>query len=169
MKTFQDNAGRTWTVAIHAAAIKQVRSLLGLNLLEAIEGKLVERFMTDPILACDVLYVLCKQEADARGISDEEFGRAMAGDALEHGTQQMLEELVDFFPQAKRPMLAKAIAKLNAFQAKAIETANKRLDDPALDRHLEQILQGTEFPFPETMPGGSSGDSPELSASIPGR
>ena len=32
MKTFVDNAGRTWTVQINVEAIKRVRELLSVNL-----------------------------------------------------------------------------------------------------------------------------------------
>ena len=165
MKTFNDNAGRTWTVAINVDAIKRVKSLLSINLLEAVEGKLIEQLVSDPVLLCDVLYVLCKPEADAKSVTDEDFGRAMAGDAIDHGTTCLLEELVDFFPQAKRQVLAKALAKLKAFQTKAVETASKRLDDPKLDRHLEQILSGDGLPA--LTPGDSSGNSPASSASSP--
>ena len=38
MKTFNDNAGRTWTVAINVDCIKRVKALLDVNLLDAIEG-----------------------------------------------------------------------------------------------------------------------------------
>jgi hypothetical protein len=110
MKTFNDNAGRTWTVAINVDAIKRVKSLLSVNLLEAVEGKLIEQLVSDPVMLCDVLYVLCKPEADAKQVTDEDFGRAMAGDAIDLGTTCLLEELVDFFPLAKRQVLAKARA-----------------------------------------------------------
>ena len=146
VKTFIDNAGRTWTVAINVDAIKRVKSLLSINLLDAVEGKLIEQFITDPVLLCDVLYVLCKPEADARAVSDEDFGRAMAGDAIDAGTTCLLEELVDFFPSGKRRLLAKALSKLRTYQAKAVELANKRLDDPALDRQLESLLTENESP-----------------------
>jgi hypothetical protein len=148
MKTFNDNAGRTWTVAINVDAIKRVKSLLSVNLLDAVEGKLIEQLVSDPVLLCDVLYVLCKPEADTKQVTDEEFGRAMAGDAIDTATTCLLEELVDFFPQAKRQVLAKALAKLKTFQARAIQTASKRLDDPKLDRQLQQILETGELPEP---------------------
>ena len=170
MKTFHDNAGRTWSVSINATSIKRVKSLLDVNLLDAIEGKLVEQLISDPVLLVDVLYVLCKPEADAKNLSDEDFGLAMAGDAIEHGTTCLLEELVDFFPQAKRQVLAKALAKLNAFQAKAVLAASKRLDDPKLDQKLDELLSEGQLPgseLPETTPGDSSGNSPASSASIP--
>jgi len=151
MKTFNDNAGRTWTVAINVECIKRVKTLLSVNLIDAIEGKLIEQLVSDPVLLCDVIYAICKPEADTKEVSDEEFGRAMAGDAIDNATTALLEELVDFFPSGKRQVLAKALAKLKTFQTKAVETASKRLDDPRLDQQLEALLKEDELP--ELTPG----------------
>ena len=158
MKTFNDNAGRSWTVQVNVDAIKRVRDLAQVNLLEVVEGKLLERLISDPVLLCDVIYCLCKPEADATSISDVEFGRAMAGDAIDGATTALLEELVDFFPQAKRRVLAKALAKLQKLQTAALAAVETRLDSPELDRQLAQQLAQLE---------NSSGSAPESSASTP--
>jgi hypothetical protein len=102
MKTFTDNAGRTWTVAINVDAIKRVKGLLDVNLLEIVEGTLIEKLIRDPVLLCDVIYAVCKPQADEQNISDEDFGRAMAGDAIEHATRALLDELVGFSPKPER-------------------------------------------------------------------
>ena len=101
MKTFNDNAGRTWTLSVNIAAVKRVRSLLDVDLLELADGKLLERLVGDPVLLCDVIYCLLKPEADAAQVGDEDFGRAMAGDAIDCATEALLEELVAFFRQGK--------------------------------------------------------------------
>ena len=160
MKTFKDNAGRTWTVGVDVAAIKRVRSLLDVDLMGAVEGKLLERLVSDPVLLCDVIYCVCKPEADSRGVSDEDFGRAMAGDAIEHATTALLEELVDFFPQARRRLLRKALAKLKTLEARVLEVAEMKLDGPELEAEMEAALREL---------GGSSGSSPGSSGSTPGR
>ncbi len=141
MKTFTDNTGRTWSIAINVGAVKRVRSGLDVNLLDAVEGKLIERLVSDPVLLCDVIFALCQHEAEACGITDEQFGQAMAGDAIDSATSALMEELVDFFPSGKRQVLTKALAKLKAFETKAIELASKRLDDPALEQQLNLALE----------------------------
>jgi len=158
MKTFKDNAGRAWTVTVNVDAIKRVRSLLDVNLMDAVDGKLLERLVSDPVLLCDVIYVLCKPEADQKNVTDEDFGRSMAGDAIEHATTALLEELVDFFPLGKRRLLTKALDKLKTLEAKALEVAEKRLDSPELEAEMEAALNGI---------GDSSLKSPEPSASTP--
>ncbi|MEL7499036.1 MAG: hypothetical protein AAFN77_15620 [Planctomycetota bacterium] len=129
-----------------------MKSLLDVNLLDAVDGKLLERFISDPVLLCDVLYAICKPEADTKNIPDEEFGRAMAGDAIDAGTTALLEELVDFFPSGKRQVLSKALAKLKTFENKALEAASQRLDDPELEKRMEEAIKNIELP--ETTLGG---------------
>ena len=158
MKIFKDNADRTWTVTVNVDAIKRVRSLLSIDLMEAVEGKLIERLIGDPVLLCDVIYSVCKEDADAKGITDEEFGRAMAGDAIELATTALLEELVDFFPQGKRQLLRKALAKLETLQETMLAVVSERLDSPELDAQLLAELRKL---------GDSSGDSPASSESTP--
>jgi hypothetical protein len=118
--------------------------LLDVNLLDAVEGKLFERLIHDPILLCDIIYVACEPEATKRGVTDEEFGHAMAGDAIDAATTALLEELVDFFPNGKRQILNKALAKLRTFETKALAAADKRLDDPELDRKLNAAIEKIE-------------------------
>ncbi|MBN2559363.1 MAG: hypothetical protein JXQ75_00330 [Phycisphaerae bacterium] len=140
MKTFKDTAGRVWSVQLDVAALKRVRSLLNVNLLEVIEGKLIDRLSGDPVFLCDVLYAVVKIEADAQKVTDEDFGRAMGGDALDGATAAFLEELVDFFPQARRRLLRRTLEKLGVFQAKALAVAEQRLASPELDAKFESAL-----------------------------
>jgi hypothetical protein len=168
MKTFTDNAGRTWTIAVNVDAIKRVRDLVQVNLLEVIEGKLIERLVSDPILLCDVNYSLCKLEADAKSISYVDFGRAMAGDAIDAATTALLEDLVDFFPQARRKVLAKAMGKLRMLEQMVTRRAETRLDSPQLEAELLRQLEALEE-TPPTPPNGSSGNVLESSESIPAR
>ena len=178
MKTFTDTAGRTWTVAVHVDSIKRVKSLLDVNLLDAVEGKLLEKLVADPVLLCDILYCLCKPQADAQGVSDEDFGRAMAGDAVEAATTALLEELADFFPAQRRALLRKALGKLRALETLALSAAGERLDSPELEEQLRATIAGGAasaelakvcVASAEQTAGGASGNSPGSSAATPAR
>ena len=96
MKTFADNAGRTWSLAVNVDAIKRVKSLLDINLLDVLDDRcqLLARLAgDDPLLLVDVLVVLCQPAADEQRVNDVDFGRAMAGDAILHGAEALLSEL----------------------------------------------------------------------------
>jgi hypothetical protein len=158
MQTFNDTQGRAWQVDVTVETIKRVKGLLGLDLLEIVGGDLAERLSTDPILLCDVLYAVCKPEAEQRNVSDEEFGRGLAGDAIDAATGALLEALVDFFPKLRRGLLKTALGRLTELQTRAVELAEKRLKDPALEKRLEVILdESLEAP----KSSGSASSSPE--------
>ena len=161
MKTFADSTGRTWHVTINVAAIKAVRALVAVDLLE-IEGKLLERLSSDPILLCDVLYALCKEQADARAVSDEDFGRSMAGNSIEQATAAFLEELVDFFPSRRRELLHKALTKLRGLETMVLSAAAARLDSGLIEKMMAtELARGLEES------GAPSADSPPSPAPIP--
>lgn len=157
MKTFKDNEGRSWNISVNVAAMKRVKTLLNLNLMDAVESDLIQKLATDPMLLCDVIYAICKPDADKRNVSDEQFGQAMAGDVIEHATVALLEELVDFFPDAKRQVLRKAVERFQKVQTRAVETAYKYLDSPGFEKRIEDALKNIS---------DSSGSLPESSESI---
>ena len=150
MKTFDDNEGRTWDVEVNVAAIKRVRDLCNVDLYDAgdAEKSTLARLATDPILLVDVIWVLCQRQAEHRAVSDEEFGRAMAGDAIERATEALLEEIVNFTPNPKdRERMGKVVAKMKAYLDRTREFLGKKTDDPRLDRALESELRKFDDSF----------------------
>lgn len=144
MKTFTDNTGRVWTLAVNVAAIKRVRALCGVDLTSIVEldkdnnpdTKLIEQLSTDPVLLVDVLYAVCKTECDQKGVTDEDFGMSMAGDAIEHATAALLDEIIDFFPEAKRLAFKKILSATRRFE----EIAKKRLNAIMADGEFEEKM-----------------------------
>ncbi len=151
MRTFKDTAGRTWTLQINVDAIKRVRGLLNVDLLEIADGKLIERLAGDPVLLCDVVFAILKPDADAQQVSDADFGRAMGGDCLEQATTAFLKELADFFPSSKRQVLHLALAKLREVDAKIVALAEKKLSSPALDARINTLLKDFGEPFTSSL------------------
>jgi hypothetical protein len=121
------------------------------DLLDLSDGRAIERLIDDPIALCDVLYVLCRDQATERSVTDEKFGEGLAGDALDNATEALLTELVNFFPPRKRTILAKALATVKAVQAKMYDQAMAALDDPKVAEQVEKALTA----------GSSSGSAPE--------
>lgn len=161
MHTFTDTSGRVWSLVLNVDVIRRVRSLTSINLLDAVDGQLIERLITDPILLCDILFAVVQPEAQQKSVSDVDFGRALGGDVLDAATTALLEELVDFFPSAKRELLRKALRKLRQLEEIALQTAHQKLDSPELEARMRAAIESTH--------GHSSGSSPALQESLPGR
>ncbi len=170
MRQFKDNAGRTWTVDINVATLKRVRGLTGVDLMQVIEGTLIEKFIRDPVLLCDVVYAVCKPEADAAKVSDEEFGKAMAGDAIEAATGAVLDELISFCPSPRdRANLGQVLQATNRVLEKARDLTEKRIETLTSESELDKLVSRMVPPLQEPQtPGSSSTSAPEPSASTPG-
>jgi len=159
MRTFQDNAGRTWTVAVSVDAVKRVRDLLKEDLLDI--ERTLPRLLLDPILLCDVVYCVCKPQADAEKITDVDFARAMAGESIARAKAALVEELVDFFPEpSQRQTLRLAIEKYGQLNQRAAALVKAKLDRTDLPQEIEAALSAI---------GGSFTSLPGSSASTPDR
>jgi hypothetical protein len=157
MHTFTDNAGRTWTVAINVAAVKRVRGLVNIDLYKLVDDgfKPLGELIADPVQLADVLYCLCKDEADARNVSDEDFGRALYGDAITMAAEAFVEELIDFFPDARaREGMRKLSAAGKKVKARLLDHAEKVLDQLDPEAEAQKLI-------------ASFGSSPGSSGSTP--
>lgn len=140
MKSFADSANRIWMLEINVGAIKRVRALCDVNIIDVItldennnpDAGLLEKLAGDPVLLVDVLYAVCQPQCEKASVTDEEFGQAMTGDIIDKATNALLEGIIDFFPAAKRLLFQKALTASRRFQ----EAANKK---------LEAFLEGDEL------------------------
>lgn len=148
MTNFTDAKGRSWSLSVTVQTLRQVRARCDINLTDIIllrpgerpDTSLLERLANDPILLVDVLYAILEDEAEARQVDEKMFGEAMAGDAIEAATAALLDEVIAFFPQAKRLTLQRLMAVSRRFaeeQKKALQTL---LDSPALEKEVVQAL-----------------------------
>ncbi len=106
MHVFKDDKDEAWELAINVASIKRVRSYLpDVDLIKP-DPALWDRLGNDLIFACDLIYVLVKPQADARGLSDIEFGERLGGAAIIPAVNALLEEWTDFFQRTERAAAA---------------------------------------------------------------
>jgi hypothetical protein len=155
LKTFRDNKRRVWTLEVNVAAIKRVRGLCKVDLNSIVEvdaenrptAHLLEQLSSDPVLLVDVLYAICKPEADKLGVSDEDFGESMAGDAIEQATEALLDEIVDFFPSAKRQVMKKILNATRRFEEIARTRLDRILQDEQFEAKLVSSLEQSNVSF----------------------
>ena len=160
MKSFTDNKGRAWEIVVTVATVKRVRGLCKVDLNSIVEldknnkpsAELLERLSSDPVLLVDVLYAICKPQADKLGVSDEDFGEAMAGDAIEHATTALLEEVIDFFPEAKRMVMRKILSASRKFSEAARKKLETELNGEFESRVVSELdrLTGSSGTVPES-------------------
>jgi hypothetical protein len=159
MKPFIDSTGRSWQVHLNVAAVKRVKALLGIDLLDLLKTEtdgdvpLMTRLAQNVVLRVDVIFAVLKPQAEQAGVTDETFGEALGGEAILAASEAFFEELTSFFREMGRTELASALSKQKTVLAKAGELMRSRID--AIDP--EQLL----------CPGVPSTSSPGSLASIP--
>ena len=130
MKIWKDAEGHAYKTQITVAEIRDVKTELGINLMDIATGDLLQKISEDVILLCDILYVINRSQAKEYGIDDAQFGRNLYGDALENATRAFMEEMINFFPhQRTRQLLTKAMTKGQERMDKALDLAEKSLEE----------------------------------------
>ena len=164
MQKFIDRRGRVWIVDIDNTTLRRVKALTDVRLLDAIDGDLVTRLSSDPLLLGDVLFAICKPQADQQDVDDEAFAEGLAGDSIDEACKALVDALVAYFPESRRRLLRKAADKQKMIEMRGLEAIEKRLDDPNL---VDRIVEDLERKLAVPASSDSSSDSPVSSESTP--
>jgi len=151
MQTFKDSAGRSWSIAITIATVKRVRVTCDVDLAADDLGELLTKMGSDPVLLADVIFVLCSDQVERAGLTDEQFGEGLAGDAIDAATDAFLGALIDFTPKKKRAMLRSILNRLDDAQTKAIDSAIRYIESDQFEQEMTSAIDfgETSTPLPE--------------------
>lgn len=148
MKTFRDMQGDVWQIAGRLTLFEQVKTAAGVDLLDlaTTQKSLVQ--LSDPFTMGHVLYLMCAEQAEARGLSPEQFCDRLNGDALAEAGTAIMEEVIFFSRKAVRPALEMAMEKALAADLRMTEMLQNRMGDLAaqLDAALIHTSSVTSSP-----------------------
>ncbi len=164
MQKFIDRRGRVWIVDIDNTTLRRVKALTDVRLLDAVEGDLVTQLSSDPLLLGDVLFAICKPQADQQDVDDESFAEGLAGDSIDEACKALVDALVAYFPESRRRLLRKAADKQKQIEQRGLAAIEKRLDDPNL---VDRIVEDLERKLAVPTLSDSSSALPESSESTP--
>ena len=151
MKVFKDTNGQDWQIILNVLQMKRVRAALGIDLVNvitldkdgAVKVDLIDRIANDPCLLVDILWVIVQDQAKSIGVTDEQFGSALVGDAIERATAAFLDELVDFFPGARRLFLKKAVDLARKYAGEWTTVLAKALESPELEKKIAESMSSS--------------------------
>jgi hypothetical protein len=183
MPTFKDANNREWTIKLDAPTVLRVRSATcdepnckhlqgtgctGVDLAD-LEGKVQLRLRRDVVLLVNTLYLLCQPEAQRQGITDEQFGASLVGDAIHRATIAMDEAIADFFPEETRAILRAITAKDTEVRSLGMQRALEKINDPNLATQFVAALEAQLDEQVKTLltPLSSATSLPASSGSIP--
>jgi len=175
MHQFKDSESTQWQLSVTLGSAKRVRELLGVDLLNpdqpvkdgAADRPLITCLDTDLLMLCDVLYALCKPQADEREVTDEQFGARLGGDAILAAHHALFAEMADFFRGAGRRDLVTLITKQMAIVEAGITAAENKinqLDTDQLVAEAMDLIPGGGGKLSTSSPASSGSDPPTSTA-----
>lgn len=143
MPQFKDATGRAWSVAVTGSTVKRCGDLLKIDIGDPLTGdpSMLTRMDTDIAFLVDLLFVVCKPEADQRGVTDEQFAELLGGDVLYHARQALVEALVDFFRCLRRPHVAEALLKQSMIVDRAVQLAEQTLTGDKFSQFVNSQME----------------------------
>ena len=142
MASFRDNSGREWHLEFTIPSARRIRKLLGVDVLNFEDC--LPRLSADPILLCDVLFLLVEEQAARLGVTDEQFGESLAGEALESACDAFVESLIHFFPPRRREVL-KAMQQAAATLEQTL-TGLAETKIPLALQQIQSLVSGSKSP-----------------------
>ena len=146
MPEFTDRHGQKWQPDCNVTTGRRLRRELKLDVFSLLtdQDSTLARLADDIALCVDALWILCEDQATARGLTDEDFGRAI--DAERYGEVQnaLVSALVDFTPPARRPALAALWITVQKFQKDGTERAVRLIESDATAAAIARQMDAAE-------------------------
>lgn len=135
MASFTDSNGTTWDVSITVHSIKRVRDQFSIDLSKILGDKDSFAGLHDDVCQlADVLFAICSEQANAKGITFETFGAALDGDSLEAARDAFNESALSFLPAKKRELMRQVLDTQKKAEKLAELSIQQKFDDGLLDR-----------------------------------
>jgi hypothetical protein len=180
MREFRDEEGRPWRLALTVAAALRVRDMVTAEMdvldqdgqptgqKERRQFDLVDVNVIGPTLTTlrsqyatlgEVLYAILLPQVDERKLTREQFLDGLRADGLESAAKALEEELIDFFPQRLRRMvalLASSMTELAEGMMRQAEAGIVQIKDRALSGASSGSLPESSDATQESGPSASS-------------
>lgn len=148
----RDLEGREWRFRVTALTVRDIQSETRLDP-RAMTGEksLLVALREDAVLLLRVLWLTIRDEADKRGVTEEQWLESLDDSAIEAATMEWTNALIDFFPPARRELYRRAMNATTRYLTQADAKLTELLKDPELDarletevsRALQQLASGT--------------------------
>jgi hypothetical protein len=135
MPKFNDATGVDWELTLTVGGLEALREI-DANFLLGEPTETFARLERDPVLLCQVAWVLCESQAKERKIDQKAFYDRLYGDTLNVLTEALLASIVNFIPSHSRALLKTSVEKNKAIHDLLVAKAMSKINDDALSQRL---------------------------------
>jgi len=134
MNTFHSSDGVEWSIEIDTSTLIRLRKEHQIDLMEVIDGPLLNDLYADPEKLINVLIAIMQPELDFN-----EFASVMGGKSLDDAHDALMAALLAFFPKAHRETLEAVLRTSREGQAKVISVLNGPAVGQAMTAELDKL------------------------------
>lgn len=152
-RKFTDVFGKDWRVHITVPLVSQVHRETGVMLTSIFSDnlQLLSELSTNLEKLVQVLWVVCEQQSESRGVSPEQFAESLGGDALGDAREALVRATIDFFTSpdqraAAHLMLDKINETASKFTGETSRTIQRLDADQLAESCLSFAMNGQESP-----------------------
>lgn len=133
------NNGQSFTLELDTPLIREVRKELDIDLVASdMSGE--AKAAADVATLVDVLWILCREQAEKNGINATTFGRGIKGDAWQDAVLALRRAIAFFSPSSSRSIrLAQIAAEERLQKAGAAAALSKIVDETTLKNLEDQV------------------------------
>ena len=146
--TFNDRNGNLWTVALTLGRVREVRSKFALDVFNENDWT---RLMSSLLDRLTYVWWLCKEQADARNLSIDDFDLLLCSeDYAEKASDALLDELIFFYADLGQTKLEKLTKAYRTGTEKEREKFRSDEFEQLLTRTINGSISSTSEPSPES-------------------
>ena len=139
MALYKDESGNEWRVRLDAISLDEIKADHGIDLVD-LEHDPLRKVINDGRILAAILLVICRDDREAKGITREQFVRAIP-QPPDVAIEALREALISFFPSGQTSHRREVLVKFDEMAVKTNEMANLKMkrvmDDPKLMAKLE--------------------------------
>lgn len=137
--TFKDSEDREWGLVFTIGRVRKIKEL-GIDFPKLQTGEQYLEVVGDDLLFANLLWMLCSDAGETRGISQEQFEEALAGDVLTDAEGALGGAIVNFTRSHLRKPVRTVLEKAMESKAAVIAMANDVMRGEKTDAALQEML-----------------------------
>ena len=153
MKTFKDNAGHDWNIALNIGTAMLVKDRLAIDLLQPEQGDppLITRLGTDEYLLAEVISLLLESQFEAQKVDESQIYQFFDGPTFARAHEAFYEELIDFFQNRGRSDRATTVQKQMTMLLKGVKAVVTKIDGFDMDAVINKTMKKVDADLKKLM------------------
>lgn len=141
MRTFLDKEKNEWDLTLTVGTVKRVSRLTEIDLLDLTDKGYLAAHHGDPMATGSIIWAIVLPQAEKRELSEDAFCDLLTFEVCKEASEILVESLTDFFPESKRPAVAKLLATKQKLTAKTAQMVVTNLEAIDVDVVAEKIAK----------------------------